>query len=306
MDKKRVSQTPFTLTLGLFVALALLFCAPPLLAAADRDSDGLEDAVELLGCAANQGSPPPVPLYSVPVGPEVQKFFPNCPGYRAANPVDVGVKDVFVIHNAKPDPMDLSAVVPPIQPDDWLDFIANSQPKLKVHRVMRDPSAYCKCVLGPAGQSSCSDSVCAQKALRIEENNVSGLNDSNIIGITPWQATPNTAGDISIYTKRIAEDISNTCAGKTCVFTDEKPAVHTLTETKQLGYLYRNMKKHVIGHESGHNMMLRAVCTTGLGYHYAVKSGWLMDASVFRKRSGKTVTWYIPYQHSTADVPEMK
>jgi hypothetical protein len=296
------------LVLPLFAAIALVLAGIQLAAAADQDADGLDDAVEQHGCIANQLQPPPTVPFPMPVGPEVQKFFPNCPGYNATSSVNTTVKDVFVILLAKQDPMDLSVVTPAIKPDDWLDFVANINPgRMKVHRVMRDPSTYCKCVLAPANQSSCSDADCTQKAIRIHEDNSSTLSDtSNVLGITPWQGNPNTAGDILIYTECIAEDILTTCAGKKCVFTDENGFTHTATSTSELGYLYRNMKKSVIGHESGHTMMLRAVCPTDLGCHYPQKTGWLMDASVFRKRSGKTVTWYIPYQHSTEDVPKLK
>ncbi len=289
---------------SLLAAFALLVILTSPLGAVDQDDDGLDDAVETQGCAANQGSPPPSPLHPVPVGPEVEAFFPACPGSGSVNLVSPSARDVFVIHNAKPDPMDLTNV--PIQPNEWLAFVANAQPKLGVHRVMRDPNAFCKCVLAPAGQTGCSDADCTQKALRVEEDNASGLDGSNVIGITPWQGTPNTAGDILVYTKRIAEDIQKTCAGKTCKFTDEAGKDYQLTQPAQWGYLYRQMKKHVIGHESGHTMMLRAQCTTELGCHYPAKTGWLMDASVARKTTGGTVTWTIPHQHNLLDVPKLK
>jgi hypothetical protein len=53
-------------------------------------------------------------------------------------------------------------------------------------------------------------------------------------------------------------------------------------------------------------MMLRAYCPSDLGCHYKSGSGLLMDMSASRKTTSKKVTWSIPYQHSTDDIPQLK
>jgi hypothetical protein len=294
------AKTGIGLLVLMLAACALAVFATPL-RADDTDSDGLDCFAEVDGyCDSARGG-----LLSV----DLKAFFPNvggCVGSPSTptDSVNQNEADLFVVLGKTPSPgVSLLPELPPGK--TWLDYIKNVPSisnKLHVHQVARDPfvTGFTKNILVDA----------SQKAVTIYEESTKTLSTGIVLGETPYQATPITAGNITVHTNRIEQTVKDRCASKSCVY-KEPPNTNWITVSPgaPLTGIFNVYKKQVIAHEVGHTMSLTAKSNSKAGgFHYTTSATTqtIMDQSVYYTDKSGIVTWYFPNQYATADVPKLK
>lgn len=307
---------------GMYLGLCLLLVtvwglasSPPHAWADDLDLDGSDCFAEAYGYCAEQ--------YGVylPAADDLGAFFPNggcrpdlclnCPDQKCSNcltdPVDKDKPDLFVILGNAPEGQPPS-LLRPIENDPkyWIKTIEKAKSgtyTLRSHRVNRNPWVdFNRAIIKGA------EGTPVQHAIRMYENNIKDLSTGIELGVTPSQGTPNTLNDITIYTLRIDQFVTNTCAGKTCVYANPETGTSvSLTPGSDLTGLKDVYKKQVIAHEAGHTLWLTATPNTKAGgYHYPTGTGTIMDQSVRYTSKGSTVTWYFPAGYAAADQAKLK
>jgi len=250
-----------TLILALFVSNAQ--------AQVDRDLDGFDDALE-----TTTGLP--LAVGSIPACPSGATQRDFC--------VDLG-PDLFVI---------LTPVSPSsrlaLLPIDPLGFIPSLRADLGVHNLTPQQAAPDKTV---------SPTTSQQKAIRILESlavqtqTSAGSNTDAIWGKATSPGTPNTAGDIILYTQQIINDIAAKyqAAG---IPIDNNKVNQCIT--------------HVIAHETGHNLgPLAPIYNQKLGgYHYSTTQQIVMSQAPVLSQKGSNVTIVCPNTWSSSDPTSLR
>jgi hypothetical protein len=314
MKRESIAKMSIRLLLLMVAVCCLVLYSMPL-RADDQDIDGSDCLVEVYGyCAADAGG-----TY-FPAANDLGAFFPNPCGLCTdcaplTDPVDEYKPDLFVILGAETRDGYPPSLLRSVENDPkyWLKAIEKAKKlnlNVRAHRVNRDPFAgdinnISRAIVATGPETN---RVTVQSAVRIYENTLKDLSSGAELGITPQQGTPNTLNDITLYTRRIEQFVTNTCAGKTCVYTNPETGTKwTLLSGADLTGLKDVYKKQVIAHETGHTMWLTAVPNTKAGgYHYPTGTGTIMDQSVRFTTKGTTVTWYFPAAYASADQPKLQ
>lgn len=173
---------------------------------------------------------------------------------------DPNTKDLFVIFLPCGDPKNTICTtgtkLPDTTPLSTLITDASRDLAIKVHQI------------NPTQTYNNSDRnvTDTQEAMRIFENTDT---TGTALGETPVGGNPNTASDASVYTRNIINFVDSKCVcgptQNTC--TNGNLCVAADGTTGEANVIAKYIK-HTIAHEAGHEMALKATCSTDIGCHY--------------------------------------
>jgi hypothetical protein len=261
---------------GSLLALGLLFVVGPMpsnaqvvcpsTSTADSDGDGFSDAQECTGLTLSAGN-----LFGQATS------IPTCgSGIARSQCLDPNSKDAFVIVNrASPSriPANPYQFIQAAQSAGGLGTTVHEITSTRPDRIVSD--------------------VSSQQAARLRES----LDTSDVILGSANQGM--TLDLATVFTQRIANFVTSTCAGSS-ICTDSNAATNGVDTASEIIDHYI---RHTIAHElGGHVLTLAPVYNSRYGgNHYQSGTKVVMEQSVtYTKKSGR-VTWYISSLYTDPD-----
>jgi len=145
----------------------------------------------------------------------------------------------------------------------------------------------------------------AQKAIRVTESlatvTTSSTNTDAIWGKTPLLGTPNLAGEATVFTQQIANDVQ-------AKYNAARAAGNTSITDAQIQAKIAECIKHTVAHEAGHNLgPLAAQYNSKLGgNHYSTTQQLTMSQGPILSQKGTNVNVVCPATFTSTDATTFK
>jgi len=129
-----------------------------------------------------------------------------------------------------------------------------------------------------------------QMAIRMAEN----LDTSDVTTGSCSQGTPNGPDRCAVFTQRIVNLITSTCAGKACILSPGG--------TSTIAGVIAVFIQNTISHEASHSLSLTSKYDSRFGgNHYKTGTNTVMDQSVYYVSKTSDVTFYLPGVYASID-----